>query len=579
MSTEEIKSTEAANLVVEESSATEPKPTFADASTEEYRVRNNDAIPTEKPLRLIKLYGGSLPQNLDDIEAALIEQDIGIFQRNHRLVRPLRDVVEVMDEETAEDVGLIELKPAGLVEPITRSAILAKWDYRAKKPRRINCPKDLAEDYLARGQWKVRRLAGIINAPTLRRDGSLLDQAGYDRKTGLLYVPQPGVVFPSPPDMSKKGMPEMAALEAIWTLDELIDGYPFVGLKEGDGHCPARSVALAALVTGVIRRSLPTAPAFGITSPMPGAGKGKLCSTVSLLAIGRKPSPLTIVKSEEETEKRLSGALIRGDQVICLDNITDPVGGAKLFSVLTEEIAALRRLGGSDITNHLTNALFLFNGKNLRFTAIDMARRVLMCSINPNCEHPERIKYDFDPVIRAQKDRGRYVMAALTIPLAYIAAGSPPQEKSGPLGSYNEWNRLVRDALIWANEADPCVTIDDSKANDPETERAIAVFHNWAAVIGTGPGARVTTQEIVDKAHQAATTAAIGASGKPELLQALHAVAAPYHRGGDDEVDARRLGTWLGQWQDQIADGWCVRKAPKVKGITTWFLDEPSDAQ
>jgi len=115
---------------------------------------------------------------------------------------------------------------------------------------------------------------------------------------------------------------------------------------------------------------------------------------------------------------------MRGDPVISIDNITEPLGGNKLLSVLTEELAGLRPLGGSQMVNHLTNALFLFNGNNLTLLG-DMCRRVLMCGMDPVSEHPERRKFGFSPVDRVRSDRGRYVGACLT----FFGRTSPPDRR------------------------------------------------------------------------------------------------------------------------------------------------------
>src|SRR5204863_334210 len=60
----------------------------------------------------------------------------------------------------------------------------------------IDCPKEVAETYLEReGQWQLPALTRVISAPTLRADGSVLDEPGYDARTGLLFDPQ-GAAFP-----------------------------------------------------------------------------------------------------------------------------------------------------------------------------------------------------------------------------------------------------------------------------------------------------------------------------------------------------------------------------------------------
>src|SRR5690606_12107681 len=123
----------------------------------------------------------------------------------------------------------------------------------------------LAETYLAReGQWRLPVLTGIINAPTLREDGSILDQPGYDAQTGLLFDPQ-GERFPLLPREPDRD----TALRALAFLRDLIGSFPFVTLAD-------RSVALSAILTTLIRRSLPTAPLHGFNAPTAGTGKSML---------------------------------------------------------------------------------------------------------------------------------------------------------------------------------------------------------------------------------------------------------------------------------------------------------------
>ena len=494
--------------------------------------------------------------------------------RSGSLVLPGVVSIEVRDGKKIEALGLIEVNGGSLIEIITSATMLAKLDGRAKAPLRVNCPKQIADAYMdRRGRWGLRALTGIINAPTLRPDGSLLDQPGYDAATGLLYFPQPGVVFPAIPKYPTRE----DALAALAVLDELICKYPFVSPE-------ARSVAIAAILTGVIRRMLPTAPGFGFTSPVPGSGKGLLCDTIAHIAHGRQPSSLT-QSNEEETEKRVSGALMRGDQVIAIDNITAPITGAMLLSVLTQQVADLRRLGSSGLAGHDTRALFLFNGNNLTIPG-DMCRRILLCGIDPACEHPEQRPFDFDPLERAKQDRGRYVMAALTILRAYFfwqemrplraAFGEPEEELANPLGSYVERSRWVRDALLWLGQLDPVATIDTSKSLDPEAERLGKILYHWAEEIGEG--VRITVKGAIAAATSRAGDEALmdGEDQKRAgLLDAFNAVAAPMVRGSPYErVDPRRLGAWLAKHKDRVLGGRRIVMVPeKLHGDTRWCLE------
>jgi putative DNA primase/helicase len=499
------------------------------------RVSNNTDTEPVPERRAIALLAGRLEQNLDEIEQALLEQRIGIFQRNGDLVMPGTVSIEVRNGGAIEAVGLIDVSAGSLVEIITSASRLGRYDARARATVPVNCPPQIADAYMKRkGRWGLRPLTGIANAPTLRPDGSLLDQPGYDPETGLLYIPQPGIVFPAIPERPTRD----DALAALAVLEELICRYPFVSPE-------ARSVAIAAILTAVIRRMLPTAPGFGFTSPVPGSGKGLLCDTIAYLAHGRQPSSLT-QGSEEETEKRISSALMRGDLVILIDNIIESITGAKLLSVLTQQSADLRPLGTSRLVAHDTRTLFLLNGINLTIPG-DMCRRILVCGIDPECEHPERRAFDFDPLERVKQNRGKYVMAALTILRAYFiereemwlraAFGKQVDARPEPLGSYVDWSRWVRDALLWLGQADPVTTIDTSKRLDPVAERIADVFHHWAEIIGEG--VRITVKGAIEEARNAAHGSPASDCGlatnlfdttqsRPGLLDAFNAVAAPY---------------------------------------------------
>ena len=47
----------------------------------------------------------------------------------------------------------------------------------------------VATALLARaGAWRFNSIIGVVTAPTLRPDGSVIDRPGYDPATGLLFV-------------------------------------------------------------------------------------------------------------------------------------------------------------------------------------------------------------------------------------------------------------------------------------------------------------------------------------------------------------------------------------------------------
>ncbi|MCU1546227.1 MAG: hypothetical protein JWP30_1327, partial [Homoserinimonas sp.] len=218
-----------------------------------------DAPPGPPTIRYV---GGGLPEEVDAAEQALIAADLGLYQRGALIVRAGSIAVSVGDERTARSHRIVEVDACGLVEELTRAALWTKYDKRSETWVRINAPMAIANTYLARaGRWKLPVLAGIIDAPTLRADGSILSLPGYDTATGLLLVPR-GAALPVIPEHPTKA----DAKAALGVLKGLIEHFKFVGGVD-------ESVALSSILTATIRPSLGTAPLHGFTAPTAGSGK------------------------------------------------------------------------------------------------------------------------------------------------------------------------------------------------------------------------------------------------------------------------------------------------------------------
>ena len=109
------------------------------------RIINNTDNNKPPERRAIGLLGGRIEQNLDEIEEALLEQRIGLFQRNGALVLPGTVSIEVRDGEIIEAAGLVEVSAGSLVEIITSAAMLGKFDARSRRAVPINCPPQIAD--------------------------------------------------------------------------------------------------------------------------------------------------------------------------------------------------------------------------------------------------------------------------------------------------------------------------------------------------------------------------------------------------------------------------------------------------
>jgi putative DNA primase/helicase len=159
-------------------------------------------------------------------------------------------------------------------------------------------PRQIAENYLARGQWRLPVLLGVITAPTLRPDGSILNDPRYDAATGLLFDPR-GVWFPRISEAPTRDQ-AVAALELI---KQPIALFNFV--TEAD-----RSVALSNIISAIIRRGLSFVPMHGFSAPVAGSGKSLQVDIAAEIATG-SPAAVTAAGADlEELDKRIAAALL-----------------------------------------------------------------------------------------------------------------------------------------------------------------------------------------------------------------------------------------------------------------------------
>lgn len=88
----------------------------------------------------------------------------------------------------------------------------------------------------------------------------------------------------------------------------------------------------------------------------------------------------------------------------------------------------------------------------------------------PGVARPEYQKYPFDPVDRAQTLFPKMIMAVLSVIRAHMLAGFPGLKLPSTAleaGSFTEWNKWVRAALLWMGYADPLKSQEAIRNTDP----------------------------------------------------------------------------------------------------------------
>jgi hypothetical protein len=442
----------------------------------------------------------------------------------------------------AEAPVILPIIPAYLRELANQAALWKKFDKRAKGWDDVLPPMWIIDTLVARPSWPFPLLEGVICTPTLRPDGTILMTPGYDTDTGL-YLDINGTIYP--PIRNRPTLDD--ARTAIGRLHEPFHDFPFAAPYH-------LSTTFAAILSLVARYAIQgNVPLIAVRATTRGAGKGLLIDAIHVIATGRQAPRWAQTTDEEEERKRLLTIALAGDAAIHIDNVTAPLGSAPLDLALTAPTFSDRILGTQQSREAPMHAVFFASGNNMVFQG-DMARRVVPIDLDPQMERPEeRDNFRYTPLLSwVLKERPALVTAALTILKAYFEAGCPLQHIK-PLGSFEEWSTLVRQALIWAGEADPCAGREHIEAeSDPEYETLNSLLMAWYARYGTTTRTVKQLKEDLD-IHTVYDNDARRLVIHPEWRDLQSTLASLDKRGS--EVNVQAIGKALRSWKGRMVEG------------------------
>ena len=407
-------------------------------------------------------------------------------------------------------------------------------------------------------EWPdVRYLVGVVTSPVLRADGTVQQEPGYDPVTGLLYIPV-GAFDPIP------ARPTRA--DAVAALAKLRAGVSQFPWQE-----PSDLAAwLAEVITVAVRHAIPgPVPGFFHTANAASSGKTALVNAASVIATGFEvPSegyPLTGRKGEqcedvEEVRKVATACAVAAYPMFLLDNV--PTGGtfgsSVMDAILTSTVNAGRELGTSSAPRRDASTVWLWTGNNIRPRADTVRRTVAVRLFSPE-ERPEERRYTgLDVVEWARRRRGALFTAALTVAAAYIRAGRPAVDLK-PMGSFEGWSELVRAALVWAGEVDPCSARTEYAAEDPDRESVTALVALLEAARATGAGrtaaeiANAVSDELNASRPAYEKESAWVIRAAPTSLPLVAAYRAVFPSA--DRPDQNALGYRLRKYKGRAVDG------------------------
>jgi putative DNA primase/helicase len=513
----------------------------------------------------IVLRPGEIERIVNETEAALIAEQEAIpvvkrlFRRGGTIVSIGFNIEPTHDEKTVETQLIVQAGDYALTERVAATASFMKYDRRRKKLNRVDPPHNIAVTLKQRKyDLKLPALVAVVNCPQFMANGQIMAEPGFNPATGIFFDPR-GVSFPPVPTNPTRAEVRAAFSTILW----LYQTFSF----EADQD---KAVALSLPLTLLARTGMETAPLHAFDAPVAGSGKSKLVSIASIIATGHDAGVIAQGHTAEEFEKRLATQLMKGKQLIAIDNCNSPLDGDLLNQALTQSTLEMRILGESrDIVARCTPVLSS-TGNNLIIVG-DMTRRGLKGRLDPKTERPELLQFDYDPIADVRRRRGEFVTAALTILRAYCVAGRPGRLPE--LQSFAEWSDAVRSALVWVGIADPVKTQETLRTNDPIRAALVRVAEAWRTMFGTDP---MTASAAIAQAEER-TNVGTPANEKwvianPIINEALMSVA-----GRNRAINPDALGRYLLKSKDKVLkldDDVLVRfeKRDTRQGVAVWAL-------
>ncbi len=500
------------------------------------------------------LLGFAEDEVVDGVVELLARDDPDLYQRGGLLVRVVKDPLPAQVKRLKLSGGLrveqlpspsLRLRLTRVADFVTTHETQEGTVYQPARP-----PQWLVEGIACLGRWEgVRHLEAVVESPVLRPDGTLLEAPGYDPETALLY--QPFTEYPPcPPSPTRDDARHAAEL-----LGEAVCDFPFASAT-------SRSGWLAAALTPLARFAFDgPAPLFLFDANVRGAGKGLLADLVACVVSGRDFARAPYSRDDEEMRKSIGSLALAGERLVLLDNLAGLFGGPNLDAALTSTEWQGRILGKSQQPRVPLLMTWYATGNNVAVMA-DTARRVCHIRIESPEERPEdRSGFRHPDLLAwAKRERGRLLVAALTMLAAYCRAGRPDQGLR-PWGSYEGWSALVRGAIVWAGLPDPGdarMTMTDGVDRDVAALRGLLA--GWAELDPDNEGLTVAQALALLDAQE----------NKDRYAVMRQVVAELFDLAPGKTPTAKKLAYRIRQYVGRSCGGKCFYGEPGHGGVMRW---------
>lgn len=461
---------------------------------------------------------------------------------------------------------------ASVLNPANTAGLLAKHvyvyrlktrkdDYGAVETYEEECTPAQAAlgSVLAAKTWpKVPPLLGIIGAPVLRRDGTLLQTPGYDPATGLYLASRVDL-----PPVPEHPTAEQVAEARSFLLDRFLRDFPWS--SDAD-----RANYIALLATPILRpftRSL--TPFALIDATMPASGKTILTGGPGML-YGQKV--LIWADAEEELRKQITAVFTDQVGVVIWDNLPEGtvIDSATLAALVTTGVWSDRPLGTSRSASTVNDRLWLCTGNNLQVGG-DMASRTVRVHLDPDMPRPEsrdQSKFGIPALDQwiTQPANQMTVMRHLLVLVLDWTRGGATRAAGLAMRQFTPWAQALGGLLAHHG-------IDGFLTNMAEVRGVDEDEVSWRGFLACWHD-RHGDKEM--------TAAELRADGEPDLLNGMHAdrwdgqfITTKNGRLPNPMYLGKMLTGQAGRWRGEYV----IRKRLTDRGDRAWFKVERNDDQ
>lgn len=338
------------------------------------------------------------------------------------------------------------------------------------------------------GEGSLLPLYHVAESPVMLPDGRVIQEPGYDARTGILCITKIAVDVPTKPTQE-----DSAAAGAM--LISLVEQVPF----EDAAH---RSAWISALLTVVGRWAFKgQCPLYMLDANRPGTGKDFLVSIISGIALGRPCDMSTQTADEEEEKKFITSKVLTAQPMVLINEVDKPFGSGPLQGVLTSGVWAPRLLGTNDSPSYTAYIVWFAAGNNVQLKSPDIERRTCFIRVVTPLDNPaERTGFKIEDMeAHVAANRAELFRCALIMLRAWLTIGMEPTALDGwggRWGGFNDWDRVIRGAVVFAGLADPIGAKATRTAPTAREGMADLVLGLEEAIAAIGEGGEASTAAV-----------------------------------------------------------------------------------